>query len=1152
MRYENLLASRYIKAQKRQSVFTCVSIIAAVAVIAMVFILYSVCMNCLETTYYSNAPYHLAFSELTEEQGEAMADFDEVRSVQLSRTPDGVTALVLFDKDIGDREIWLMNAAKKIGAFDKYERSIHNSMHGAYEWNDNLMKMDGVYDGAHLVKLRIFCIFFIFAILIAFALRMIIDTAFEVSSKERERHYGVLQSIGATPEQIVRIITYEGMRLCVIAIPFGLIAGIGFAYLMYNVLLAAGLAGLFQGMTAAKLSLPFSVDWKMLLVAAIVGIVWVFLSAYGVGMRIIKKTPMEAIIARSNKVEKVRKRSLSGILFGISGSIASRNARRQKKRFAITVLTLTVSITMFALFSTMTETIERSITEHTSLIMWGDGGSSETDAANIDFQFEIGDPMEGISYGEVIEALSASGLFEHIAVFTNKNFQSDDSGDEVSVCYMNREAYTRYFGADAPVSYDELLSSGGYVYNSACKDSAKYADELQSGSLRLSSVCTTVPDGTDIANFSIKELAQIWNMEKQEHTVEIIGSVSKEMKGTINDIGDNLLIGAFETHEKIADDWFGLYLWDAQASCSFVGSSADDYQYNAADMKKAEDWFREHSDLFPLAESDEHFLKSSLYNIKWKTHSILATVRAGVLILNLLIAMAALINLMNIISTGIANRRSELASLQCVGMTDKQLDRMAIIECLQFAGVAAIISAIICVLIIIGTETGLQALINASFVDESEETRKMLKGLIHFDRVKPFVRVGLAALAAFAAGCMTSLVMLRTQNNESLSDQIRGSELKLDTKKSHVLRNSVIAVAGAFVLTIAGLRIFSVVSYHNDRNEYANAGYLNLVDGADNKINVYSTGVQNGKHTIVGLSGMGIQDYPISTKALNERLGKENTVVYADRPGYGFSDDSYKKQTLEEVVENFRAGLKNAGFEAPYVLMPHSYASFYALWWQTKYPEEVEAIVFMDCITVPKNEHWRSWTVDDYPSEDAAYADARRTWVRTWLGLDRLTDIPESAEDQADGKSVLTQEQIALCELTAHRSYSAAMLSQDANAPEAARELLEIWKPTDIPKLWFDTEPSCEEDIREQMEFEKADFEAAGLTYKQNPEAVAKVWWENEKWYCQDYNDNTLTPFLDQCGNCRLVPIGGYHHLFWAQKPDKVTAEIEQFLAEIQ
>ena len=53
MRYESLLASRYIKAQKRQSVFTVISIAAAVAVITMIFILYSVCMNCLENTFFS-------------------------------------------------------------------------------------------------------------------------------------------------------------------------------------------------------------------------------------------------------------------------------------------------------------------------------------------------------------------------------------------------------------------------------------------------------------------------------------------------------------------------------------------------------------------------------------------------------------------------------------------------------------------------------------------------------------------------------------------------------------------------------------------------------------------------------------------------------------------------------------------------------------------------------------------------------------------------------------------------------------------------------------------------------------------------------------------------------------------------------------------
>ena len=1156
MKYENLLASRYIKAQKRQSVFTCVSIIAAVAVMTMIFVLYSVCMDCLESSFYSSAPYHLVFSELTEEQAEAMADFEEVRSVQLSRTPDGVSASVLFGSDIGDREIWLQNAAKKIGAPEKYERSKYSSMHGSYVWNDNLMKMDGVYDGAHLVKLRIFCIFFIFAILIAFALRLIIDTAFEVSSKERERHYGVLQSIGATPEQIVRIITYEGLRLCVIAIPFGLIAGIGFAYLMYNVLLKAGLADLFEGMTAAKLYLPFSVDPKMLLVAAVVGIVWVFLSAYGVGMRIIKKTPMEAITARANNVEKVRKRTLSGLLFGISGSIASRNARRQKKRFVITVLTLTVSITMFALFSSLTETIERSINGYikAAMYMFGSGEG--------DFELEIGNPVKGISYAEAEKTLRESGLFENIAVSTVEDLHSSEDKDKLYVSYVNREAYTRYFGADAPVSYDELVSSGGYVYIADGEVYKQYAEQLQSGSLSVFSAYCRLSDDADTENMRyIDRHRKYAEYEEKEHTLSIIGPVSmkNENKQNLYLYGaTECLYGAIETHEQIQAEWFGegFNTDTAMANFSFVGSSAEDYQYNAADHKKAQDWLEEHLDLNFGAEinpEEPHGWWDDYYGVKWKTHSILATIRAGVLLLNILLALSALINLLNIISTGIANRRSELASLQCVGMTDRQLDRMAIIECLQFTAAAAIISALICALVIFGVNRGLAPWIaRNTFGEEADRTamEKMLTDMLRMDFIAPMVRIIFSALAAFAAGSITSLVMLRAQNTESLTDQIRGSEMQLDSKKSHILRNSILVVAGAFVLVISGLRIYSVAAYRHDRNEYAKAGYLNLVNGKDTKINVYSTGIQNGKHTFVGLSGMGIQCYPIYAKTLNERLGKENTVVYADRPGYGFSDDSYKRQTLEEVVENFRAGLKNAGFDGPYVLMPHSYASFYAFWWEAKYPEEIEAIVFIDSIVVPKNEHWRTWTIDDYPSEDAFYADARRYWLRTWLGLDRLNPLPKDEEDLADGRSVLTQEQLKLIELTENRQWSAAMISQDVTEPEAARELREILKPTDTPKLWFSTISSCEEDIREGLEFVKADYEAAGLKYKQDPEAAAKAMWQSEEWYSQDYYDNTLTPFLEKCGNCRVVPIGGYHHLFYAQKTDEVADTILDFLAE--
>ena len=233
MKYESLLASRYIKAQKRQSAFTVISIVAAVAIITMVFVLYSVFMDCLRNTEYSKEPYHLIIEDLTEEQGEALANEDAVRSVKLASASDGrVTAMILFGKDIGDRFQWLSDTAKEHG----FDKSVSDLKYG---WNDTLMGIDTIGYDAHLYRLRIFCMFFIFAVFMAFALRLVIDTAFEVSSKERERHYGVLQSIGATPEQIVRIITYEGIKLCIIAVPLGLIAGIALAYVMFNVILAA-------------------------------------------------------------------------------------------------------------------------------------------------------------------------------------------------------------------------------------------------------------------------------------------------------------------------------------------------------------------------------------------------------------------------------------------------------------------------------------------------------------------------------------------------------------------------------------------------------------------------------------------------------------------------------------------------------------------------------------------------------------------------------------------------------------------------------------------------------------------------------------------------------------------------------------------------
>ena len=114
-------------------------------------------------------------------------------------------------------------------------------------------------------------------------------------------------------------------------------------------------------------------------------------------------------------------------------------------------------------------------------------------------------------------------------------------------------------------------------------------------------------------------------------------------------------------------------------------------------------------------------------------------------------------------------------------------------------------------------------------------------------------------------------------------------------------------------------------------------------------------GKQNGKHTIVSLAGLGMSDYSVMERRMTECLEEENTVVFIDRAGYGLSDDTDNEMTIDYIVEDYRKALNNVGIKAPYILMPHSIGGVYASYWVSKYPDEIEAIVFLDGTQLSEN-----------------------------------------------------------------------------------------------------------------------------------------------------------------------------------------------------
>ena len=154
-----------------------------------------------------------------------------------------------------------------------------------------------------------------------------------------------------------------------------------------------------------------------------------------------------------------------------------------------------------------------------------------------------------------------------------------------------------------------------------------------------------------------------------------------------------------------------------------------------------------------------------IYRYRQRTRTALAAVSVGLNFLTALIAMIAAVNMINIVSTGILNRKREFAALQCSGMTRGQMYRLTVVECLQFTLWAAIAASLLCCLLIYATK---QFMIGMTLT--GADTPPPVAYSV------PVLKVWLASAAAFLVTLLASLLPLRRMQEEPLAEQIRATE----------------------------------------------------------------------------------------------------------------------------------------------------------------------------------------------------------------------------------------------------------------------------------------------------------------------------------------------------------------------------------------
>ena len=276
---------------------------------------------------YSSAKNLTAFLRFTP-QGEA--NYSQVSS-QITGIPESD----INDYYNGESDFSTVELAQTAGKYDDF--SVNTTLLGykGYGLGDATMQM-------------LYTLVAIIVLIIIIASVFVIRNSFAISITEKTKLYGMLSSTGATSKQIRHNVLFEGFVLGIIAIPLGILLGVGVCALLV-VILNAILGDMLNGIL-----FTYSVPLLPMAFAVVLSAITIFLSTITTALRASRISPITAI--RGNSDVKIKKKKIKSSkfikkMFGVGGDIANKNLKRSKKKYRTTVISIVVSVALFIAMS---------------------------------------------------------------------------------------------------------------------------------------------------------------------------------------------------------------------------------------------------------------------------------------------------------------------------------------------------------------------------------------------------------------------------------------------------------------------------------------------------------------------------------------------------------------------------------------------------------------------------------------------------------------------------------------------------------------------------------------------------------------------------------------------------------------------------------
>ena len=537
--------------------------------------------------------------------------------------------------------------------------------------------------------------------IVVFATIAVIYNAFQISVVERVKQFGLLRAVGTTPKQIRKIILREATFLALIGIPIGLCCGIG---ALYGIDLAFKIIGKGQ---LVFIQPKITID--VLIISALVGVISIYVSAMLPAIFAGRISPLVAISSRSSIAKeniKKRKSLIAGRIFGFAGTLASKNIKRNRKRYRTTVFSIIISVTLFITFKAF---MDMSLNVYSEI----------NESSNIHFS--------------VIADNKANGNSSKNITIDEKIIDNINKLPEIEVAYKEYNPYYFYAVIDKDKEVDTIKNIGG-IYKEI-----KYKD--QNKTLANASLIIYDDKSLQVAERYVKE--GTINAEKlnSEDGVIIIGKNRVYNEKTENNFygpitglkaGDEILLQSNEERFSNIDDKIQ------------YGENEGKVQFREKDVKKVKvlavfdrdpfDFVGIEKDLKIITTKNvaEKLLgkdiKPSGLNIKIKDaglenvaknhiENIISVpgdlkliniiernrmTKAAILMVKILlfgfvivVSLIGCVNIINTLTTNLILRKREFAALKCIGLTEKGLKKIITLEGMLYGIVGSIYGSII-------------------------------------------------------------------------------------------------------------------------------------------------------------------------------------------------------------------------------------------------------------------------------------------------------------------------------------------------------------------------------------------------------------------------------------------------------------------------